>query len=93
MSNSSFQEMIAKLRQGKAEFTPRERLQYQLEEVEAAISAILMGAQSYSIAGQSLTRANLGDLLKFKRQLVTSLSGGGLRFGTFSFARSNRRGR
>jgi hypothetical protein len=33
----------------------------QLEEVQAAISAVMLG-QSYTVDGQSVTRANLRDL-------------------------------
>lgn len=36
--------------------------QEQLEEVQLAISQIESGAQSYSIRGRSLSRANLKDL-------------------------------
>lgn len=41
----------------------------QLVEVNAAITAILGGAQSYSIAGRSLSRADLGQLLAERRRL------------------------
>lgn len=61
----------------------------QLVEVNAAISAILTGAQSYSIAGRSLSRGDLGELLKERRRLealvgvgVTPRSGIPVRLGT-----------
>lgn len=41
----------------------------QLVEVNSAISAILGGAQSYSIAGRSLSRADLSALLKERTRL------------------------
>lgn len=42
----------------------------QLESVQAAIEAIETGAQSYAIAGRSLTRANLPDLYKREERLL-----------------------
>ena len=36
--------------------------QQQLEEVQAAITALLTGAQSYTIDGRTITKANLKDL-------------------------------
>lgn len=60
----------------------------QLVEVNAAISAILGGAQSYSIAGRSLSRADLSELLKERRRLevlvggVTPRAGIRVRLGT-----------
>ncbi len=41
----------------------------QLEEVQAAISAVMTG-QSYSIAGRSLTRADLGALEDREEKLL-----------------------
>lgn len=91
MTTLTLQDAIAKLQPEIANFTPRERLQYQLAQIDVAISAVLSGAQSYSIAGQSITRADLLALQRLKQQLITTLSGGGIRFGTFSFGKSNQR--
>ena len=91
MTAQSLSVAIAKLQPEMADFTPRERWQYQLAQIDVAISAVLSGAQSYTIAGQSITRADLLSLQRLKQQLITSLSGGGLRFGTFSFGKSNQR--
>ena len=41
----------------------------QLEEVQAAISAVLGGAQDYQMNGRRITRANLGELDKRERYL------------------------
>lgn len=41
----------------------------QIEEVQSAISAIMSG-QAYSIAGRSLTRANLDELSKRETMLL-----------------------
>lgn len=41
----------------------------QLEEVQAAISAVMSG-QAYSIAGRSVTRANLAELTKREETLL-----------------------
>ncbi len=50
-----------------------------LTEYETAISKVLQG-QSYSIAGRSLTRANLADLEKgrdkYKREVEQETRGG-----------------
>lgn len=45
-----------------------------LEQVDAAITAILTGAQAYTIGSRSLTRANLGDLLKAQKQLEADIA-------------------
>lgn len=53
----------------------------QLEEVQAAITAVLSG-QSYSIAGRSLTRADLSALNEREEQLLRRVSrerNGGIR--------------
>ena len=55
----------------------------ELQEVKAAIKMILGGAQSYSIGTRSLTRANLAELRKWKKELedeIAALSGGSRRF-------------
>jgi len=41
----------------------------QLEEVQAAITAIMTGAQTYTINGRTLTRANLSDLDSMEQRL------------------------
>jgi len=53
----------------------------QLEEVQAAISAIMTGAQSYGIAGRSVTRGDLTTLLaeeKHLRMMVKRETAGGI---------------
>ncbi len=54
----------------------------QLEEVQAAITAV-MGGQSYAMpSGRSMTRADLGTLQereKWLRQMVTREQRGGIR--------------
>jgi len=55
----------------------------ELNDVNKAIKMILGGAQSYSIGSRSLTRANLAELRKWKKELedeITALSGGSGRF-------------
>lgn len=55
----------------------------ELAQIESAITAILSGAQSYSIGTRSLTRANLTELRKWKKEvedLISALSGGSGRF-------------
>lgn len=42
----------------------------QLEEVQTAITSILGGAQSHSIAGRSMTKADLGTLFEMQKQLM-----------------------
>ncbi|WP_313525442.1 peptidylprolyl isomerase [Anaerotignum sp.] len=58
-----------------------------LREVEAAISTILKGGQSYKIGSRSLTRADLGTLMKMRDELLMQVqSGGGVLFGNTSVA-------
>jgi hypothetical protein len=55
----------------------------ELADVNAAIKMILGGAQSYTIGSRSLTRANLTELRKWKKELedeIATLSGGSGRF-------------
>ena len=55
----------------------------ELKDVNAAIKMILGGAQSYTIGSRSLTRANLSELRKWKKELedeIAALSGGSGRF-------------
>lgn len=47
-----------------------ETYETQLERVQAAIAAIESGAQSYSIAGRSLSRADLQTLYAREAQLL-----------------------
>ena len=55
----------------------------QLDDVQAAILAIESGAQSYTIAGRSMTRGNLDALYKREERLITKVArettGGGIR--------------
>lgn len=51
----------------------------QLEEVQAAISAIEGGAQSYSIGSRSLSRANLADLYSREKWLRSMVARDGNR--------------
>ena len=45
--------------------TPEE----QLAEVQSAITALMTGAQSYTLDGRSVTRANLKDLVSYQEML------------------------
>jgi hypothetical protein len=51
-----------------------------LAEYEAAISAVLSTAQSYSMGGRQVTRANLAELEagrdKYKKEVAQELIGG-----------------
>lgn len=49
----------------------------QLEEVQEAISAIVGGAQSYTIGSRSVTKANLAELQKRERYLMTMVARAG----------------
>lgn len=64
--------------------------QQQLEEVQAAITAVL-AAQQYSIGGRVVTRANLADLEKREEKLLQRLaSEQGTAVGVATFARRGR---
>ena len=55
----------------------------ELADVKAAIKMILNGAQSYRIGTRSLTRADLKELRKWKKELeddIAGLTGGSGRF-------------
>ena len=55
----------------------------ELEQIEAAISKIVGGAQSYKMGSRSLSRADLSALYKRKdmlEDLISALSGGSGRF-------------
>lgn len=49
-------------------------IQEELQTVNAAIKAILEGAQSYTINNQSVSRANLDTLFKRKEYLESRLA-------------------
>jgi len=55
--------------------TPQERKAALERELEAVNDAILkvLGGQSYSIAGRSVTRANLTELRKLRNELQAEL--------------------
>ena len=58
-------------------------LKEELAIVKTAIKKVLAGAQSYKIGSRSLTRANLSELRKWKKDLedeIAALSGGSGRF-------------
>jgi hypothetical protein len=58
-------------------------LKEELADVNVAIKKILGGAQSYTIGSRSLTRVNLSELRKWKKELedeIAALSGGSGRF-------------
>lgn len=46
-----------------------------LEQVEAAIEAILVGGQSYRMGTRQLTRANLSELYKMQSDLMAQVAG------------------
>lgn len=48
------------------QMTPRQRL----EQVDAAISAVLYGGQSYKLGSRSLTRADLAELRALRDDLA-----------------------
>lgn len=58
-----------------------------LENVKTAINTILTGAQSYTIAGRQLTRANLKDLFELKKQLEAKIRKASSNPGTVAHAR------
>ena len=45
----------------------------ELAEVNAAISAVVSGAQSYTVGSRSLTRASLAELRRLKDDLLAEL--------------------
>lgn len=63
--------------------TPFEKMtkQEQLDEINKAISTVLVGGQSYSIGSRSLTRADLRLLKEMREELeaeITTDTGNGL---------------
>lgn len=62
-------------------------LEERLEDVDKAIYEIENGAQSYNVGGWSVTKANLGELYRERRQLEIQLAqqnGGGCSVAVFS---------
>lgn len=51
-------------------------LAQQLESVQAAIEAVISGAQSASSEGESLTRAPLSELRDMERELLNKVARG-----------------
>ena len=45
-----------------------------LAQINAAISTILVGGQSYSMGSRSLTRADLGKLVEMRAQLESEIA-------------------
>lgn len=54
-----------------------ESIQQMLEEVDKAISNILIGGQSYQIGTRKLTRADLNFLYKMKNDLTAQIASRG----------------
>lgn len=50
-----------------------EELEEYLANIQAAINALLKGAQSYRLGDRSVTRANLTELRKTRRELLNEL--------------------
>ena len=44
-----------------------------LTDIEAAIKALALGAQSYAVAGRSVTRANLAELKTLRKEMRSEL--------------------
>jgi hypothetical protein len=57
-----------------------EEIRQELDEVNAAISAIVRGAQSYTVGSRSVTKASLAELRALRgdlqAELVTTENGG-----------------
>ena len=51
-----------------------EEVEKELAEVTAAISAIVRGAQSYTIGSRSVTKASLAELRKLRDELMAELA-------------------
>jgi uncharacterized protein YdcH (DUF465 family) len=67
----------------KANYEKLAERKEELADVNKAIRMVLGGAQSYTIGSRSLTRANLAELRKWKKELedeIATLSGGSGRF-------------
>lgn len=89
-NKTDLQAIKSGLESDTAGMTFRQRQQFMLAQCESAIQTIMTGAQSYTIAGQSLTRASLADLQKWRLSLIASLSGG-RRMSQVSFSSINTR--
>lgn len=66
-------------------------LEKQLNEVNAAITTILSGGQSYKIGTRSLTRADLSTLYARQKELQESISNGNGMLGRTAAAVFDRR--
>lgn len=53
---------------------PFEEIQQELDEVNAAISAIVRGAQSYTVGSRSVTKASLAELRTLRGDLQAELA-------------------
>lgn len=65
-----------------SEMTPRQRALHMLGQYLNAELAILNGAQSYTISGKTINRANLGDIVrqrKYWERQLSILNGGNAR--------------
>jgi len=47
----------------------------QLEEVQAAITAIITGSQAYSVSGRSVSKADLATLQQREKWLIRMVAG------------------
>ena len=47
-----------------------------LEQVETAINALTGSAQSYSIGGRTITKRQIGELTKWREQLIREIAAG-----------------
>ena len=68
--------------QDVSEMTPKERAKYMYSSYLNAEIAIINGAQSYSISGKTLNRANLADIIrqrKYWERQLSILNGGSAR--------------
>lgn len=57
-----------------SEVSRRDKLAEQLQDVETAIHAVLVGGQEYRIGSRSLTRADLTRLYQMKKELQGELA-------------------
>lgn len=65
-----------------SEMTPKERAKYMYSMYLNAEIAILNGAQSYTISGKTINRANLADIIrqrKYWERQLSMLNGGSAR--------------
>ena len=52
----------------------QDNLSYFLWEIDAAIHAILAGAQSYTIGSRKLVRADLSQLYKMRQEILSEIN-------------------